>query len=205
VIVPELRSRGGIAPDSLDLPVEVKGSFVRGYCAALKNLGWYPLVMQSGSAQLKEALERPPPTSTWVDYALVEEALRIIETERGLKAVRKLGHDAVAAGVAPLMQIVVQSLLRLFGVSPASFFAHLQRAAAQTLRGVEHSYAAVSAYSGIVTITLPNRDVVPAVVWYSSAGGLEIVFETCGVIGHVQDPVTVSDNAAQFRVTWRSP
>jgi hypothetical protein len=203
VTVPGLRTKEAIPSGSLNLPVQVKGSFLRGYCTALKNLGWYPLVMRRGSPECREALETPPPSSSWVDYAPVEETLRIIESERGLNAVRKLGHDAVAAGVAPFMQTLVQGLLRLFGVSPASFFSHLQRAAAQTLRGVEHSYAPVSDYSGIVTIALPERQDVPAAVWYSSAGGLEIVFETCSVTGHVQDPVVVSDNAAQFRVTWR--
>src|SRR4051794_29003036 len=84
---------------------QVKGAFLRGYCAALKRLDMYSVVIERSSTRLRQALEMPPPPSVWIDYALVEEILRIIEAERGSIGVRRLGHAAVTAGVAPLMQI----------------------------------------------------------------------------------------------------
>jgi len=185
---------------------QVKGAFLRGYCAALKSLGMYGAVLERGSARVREALEMPPPTSAWIDYALCEEILAIVASERGPIGARKLGHDAVTAGVAPFMQIFVQGLLRLFGVSPATIFRHMNKVAGQTTRGVEYTYAATSESSGVVTVAFPGRREVESAVWYSSAGGLEIVFETCGFIGHVQDPVVVNKGhgvSADFRVSWR--
>jgi hypothetical protein len=182
--------------------VQVKGAFLRGYGAALKGLGLFDTVVARGSAQVRDGLQTPPTTSAWVDYGMVEEILRIVEAERGPIGVRKVGHDAVTAGVAPFMQIFVQSLLRLFGVSPATLFQYLNKAAGQTTRGVEYGYEATSEWSGVVTVTFPARATVEPAVWHSSAGGLEIVFETCGVIGTVQDPV-FSGNSSQFRVSWR--
>jgi hypothetical protein len=185
---------------------QVKGAFVRGYCAALKNLGMYATVAQRGSARVRDALEMPPVTSAWIDYGLCEEILRIVDSERGLSGVRKLGHDAVTAGVAPFMQIFVQGLLRLFGVSPATIFRNMNKVASQTTRGVQYTYAPTSEYSGVVTVAFPGGRDIESVVWYSTAGGMEIVFETCGVIGTVQDPVVVDNglrNSADFRVSWR--
>lgn len=186
--------------------VQVKGAFLRGYRAALQDLGLYAEVLEGCTPAVREALEMPPPTSSWVDYALVEGILRVVEAKRGMRTVRKLGHDAVSAGVAPFMQIFVQGLLRVFGVSPATLFANLNRVAAQTTRGMAYAYEATSEASGIMTVSLVERRNVEPIVWQASAGGLEIVFDTCKIGGHVQDPVLVDNglgNTTQFRVTWR--
>ena len=186
--------------------VMVKGAFLRGYRAALESLGMYAMVLERVSPRVRDALMTPPPTSAWVEYALCEEILRAVEKERGMIGVRKLGHDAVTAGVAPFMQIFVQGLLRLFGVSPATIFTHMNRVAGQTTRGMGYTYVPTSEFAGLVTVSLPSRKTaVDTTVWYASAGGLSIVFDTCNVVGHVQEPVVVPDghsNAAQFRVSW---
>jgi hypothetical protein len=182
--------------------VVVKGSFLRGYSGALERNGLLGLVRERASPRLREALELPPPTSSWVDYGLCEEILRLVEAARGLIGVRKLGHDVVAASVAPSMQIVVNGLLRLFGTSPGTLFGFMSKAAGQTIRGIEYGYEARSTASGVMTVTFPQRQSVEAAVWHSTAGGLEVVFETCGVVGHVQDPVA-EGNGAQFRVSWQ--
>jgi hypothetical protein len=188
--------------------VQVKGAFLRGYRAALESLGLYSKVIERSSPRVRDALQTPPPTSAWVEYALCEEILRIVEGERGMIGVRKLGHDGVTAGVAPFMQVFVQGLLRLFGISPATIFTHMNRVAGQTTRGLHYTYVPTSESAGVITVALPSRKAgqVDPTVWYASAGGLEIVFETCNVTGHVQEPIVAKDgvgNSAQFRVSWR--
>jgi hypothetical protein len=186
--------------------VKVKGAFLRGYALALKRLGMWSLVFDRGSPQLRDALQSPPPTSTWIDYRVCEEILLIVQADRGMSSVRRLGHDAVTAGVAPFMQNFVQGVLRVFGVSPASMFGLMNKVSGQTTRGIEHSYVPTSEHSGVHTVNIPSWREVESVVWYSSAGGLEIVFDVCHVLGTVQDPIVVDNglgNRAEFRVSWR--
>jgi hypothetical protein len=187
--------------------VRVKGAFVSAFSNALKKLGFYGGVIERASERTREALTTPPPSSVWVDYGICVEVYLIVEQLRGRSAVRALVREATLSGIAPYMQIFVQGMMRLFGVSPATLFTHMTKISGQTSRGAEFTYVPSTESSGVLTCTLPSmRDVNP-MVWFASAGGLEIVFETCGVIGTVQDPIYKTDgpnNKAEFRLSWRS-
>jgi hypothetical protein len=187
--------------------VEVKGAYLSAFATALKKLGLFDAVVADASPRTRDALVQPPPTSVWNDYGICVEVYRLVEAARGRSAVRTLVREATSAGIAPYMQIFVQGMLRLFGVSPATLFTHLTKIGGQTSRGAEFTYVATSDTSGVLTCTLPSLPDVDPLVWYASAGGLEIVFETCGVIGTVVDPAYATDrpnNHADFRVSWRN-
>jgi hypothetical protein len=186
--------------------IEVKGAFLRAYALALRKEGLYDQVLDRVSAQARDALVRPPPTSAWVDYALCLEVLRAVQALRGTAGVRRFGYDSVSAGVAPFMQTLLHGLLRIFGVSPATILGNMGRLAGQMTRGADYRWSPQSDTSGVLTMIVPGQRDVDPVVWHSSAGGFEIAFESCGVRGTVQDPKVVADglgNAADFRVTWR--
>jgi hypothetical protein len=105
------------------------------------------------------------------------------------------------------MQNFVQGLLRVFGVSPATLFRNLAKLSSQTMRGLAYGYVPTSDTSGLMTVTLLGRRDIAPVVWSATAGGMEVVFDTCRAVGTVQDGTVVEDgvrNSAEFRLTWRT-
>jgi hypothetical protein len=187
--------------------VQVKGAYVSAYKKELARVGLLEAVLERASPPVREALETPPPSSVWIEYAICLEIYRIVRDLRGKSALRALARDGTLHGIAPLMQTFVQGTLRLFGVSPATLFANLTRISAQTLRGADFTYAPITPLSGVLTLTMPGQRDVDPVVWQASAGGLEVVFATCGVDGTVQEPMVVPDglsNAVEYRVSWKA-
>jgi len=187
--------------------VQVKGAYISAYKNELERVGLLEAVLERASPRLREALETPPPSSLWIEYVICLEIYQIVRALRGKSALRALTRDSTLSGIAPFMQTFVQGLLRLFGVSPATLFTHLTRISSQTLRGAEFSYVPTSPLSGVLTLTMPDQRDVDPTVWHASAGGLEVVFATCGVSGTVQEPVVVPDgnsNAVEYRVSWKA-
>ncbi len=187
--------------------VEVKGAFVSAYCATLKDLNLFDAVRERASPELREALQWPPPSSAWIDYGLIVEIDAIVHTMRGARMVRRLAHDATMVGIAPLMQTFVQGLLRLFGISPATLFANMHRVSSQTTRGGRFVWTRTSEFSGVMTLHVPRLRGINVALWHASAGGLELVFEACGVDGTVQEPLPKEDasgTSVEFRLSWQA-
>jgi hypothetical protein len=186
--------------------VEVKGAFVTAYRATLKNLSLLDAVRDRASPELREALKFPPPASVWIDYGVIVEAMAIVHELRGAMMVRRLAHDATMSGIAPLMQTFVQGLLRLFGISPATLFGNMHRVSSQTTRGGHFVWTRTSELSGLMTMQVPRLRGINVALWHASAGGLELVFEACGVDGTVQEPIVKEDatgTTVELRLSWQ--
>jgi hypothetical protein len=196
-----------VVPDPAPPPLLVKGSYLRAYGATLKKLGLYDAVFATVSPRVREALASPPPASVWVDYGIGIEIFTAVEQLKGKAALRSFAHEATLSGIAPFMQNLIQGMMRLFGVSPATIFRNMNKLVRQTSRSGEFTYAATSDSSGIVTMTVTGHRDVPSSLFTASAGGLEVTFDSCGVIGHVQDPIMKENglnNTADYRVSWRT-
>jgi hypothetical protein len=186
--------------------VEVKGAFVTAYRATLKNLSLLDAVRERASPELREALQWPPPASVWIDYGIIVEIDAIVHTMRGAGLVRRLAHDATMVGIAPLMQTFVQGILRLFGFSPATLFANMHRVSSQTTRGGHFRWTRTSEFSGVMTLHVPRLRGINVALWHASAGGLDLVFDACGVDGTIQEPVPKEDasgTTVEFRLSWQ--
>jgi hypothetical protein len=186
--------------------VEVKGAFVSAYHAALKKLGLLDGVLKQASPEVREALQRPPPASVWVDYGLIVEVCAIVQSLGGKNLVRRMAREATMGGIAPVMQALVQGMLRLFGVSPATLFGNMHRVSSQTTRGGEFAWTRTSECSGVMTMRVPRLRGIDPALWYASAGGLEVVFDACHVNGTIQEPVAKEDESGtivEYRISWR--
>jgi hypothetical protein len=186
---------------------QVKAAYLSALSTTLKKVGVLADVIEHASARTRDALENPPPPSVWIDYGICVEVYRIVGELRGRPAIRSVMREATYAGIAPFKQVFVQGLLRLFGVSPATLFTHMNKLAGQSSRGGEFVYTPTSDSSGVMTVTMPDEKDVDPSVWYASAGGFDVVFETCNVIGTVLDPTYRTDgpsNCAEFRLSWRN-
>ena len=189
-----------------DPPLLVKGSYLRAYGATLKKLGFYDAVFERASPRVREVLTSPPPASVWVDYLLGIEIFAIVEALKGKMALRSFAREATRSGIAPSMQMIVQGLMRLFGVTPATLFKHMNKLATQTTRCGVFTYEPTSDFSGTVRLEVAGHPDLSPALWTASAGGFEVVFDTCGVVGHVQEPVVTDGrdgHVAEFRVSWR--
>jgi hypothetical protein len=189
-----------------DVRAEVKGSLVRGVVASLIAEGWQEGVLSRVSPPAAALVRDPPLATMWIDARLHNEILQAIYDIAGAEELRRLNQAAVADGLSPLIRAVGERVLSLFGASPASFLAQLNRMAGTTARGVEYAYEPIDATSGSFEVGFTVLRDAPVGAFVATAGALTFLFEMCGVRGTFGEPEWVPNgkkNRMRFLVSWR--
>jgi hypothetical protein len=109
--------------------------------------------------------------------------------------------------VSPLIRGAAESVLRVFGVSPATLLSRMSRVGGTMSRGVLYHYTAESATSGAFELEYPELVDVPLGASIATVGGLELVFDMCSVRGTFGPPAVVPNgrrNRVSFPVSWRA-
>ena len=183
---------------------ELKGSKVRGYVLALRSAGILDEVAAQVSPATRELLNNPPPSSQWVDMSVPVEVLEAVSRIKGLPFLRKIGKDSSVLGSMAIIRTFVDSMLRLFGTTPATIYSRMPKFAEAFVRGIEFNYTSLSDRSGTITVSVKSNARVPMSYWYTMAGSLETTYDSCGVAGVVGDPVIRAGkaNVVDFALSW---
>lgn len=185
------------------VPVETKASMFRGYVAAIERAGILDDVRERVSERTRALIDRPPLVSTWLSHEPTDELLIAVDRLRGPLTVRRISRDAALNGLAPAVRLIIESVLRALGASPASLFSRLPQITSSTARGSEWSWEAKTPSSGTITVRFPARRDIPACVFESVGGSLESIFDLCRTDGKVAPAEVLPEkNAARFRVRW---
>lgn len=184
---------------------EMRAAQLKEDLTALKDLGHD--VASRILADLPAPLLRRIVHSTrvdWLPFELCLDLTRAVHEVGGDDGVRRWARAAVGRSVATsLFKPLVETAIRLFGVSPASIFRVAPQAWQQSFRGCG-DLVVLSQAPG--TCRLALRDVPPAVrdraFFLSIAGALEAPFDTCEVEGQVRLLEPSSDLSAEFEATW---
>jgi hypothetical protein len=185
--------------------VQVKASAWRGITAELARLGLLSPVRDQVSAETRDLIDAPPPSSSWVDFERYEDLALAVVNLRGIAAWRRVIHRTTMDSVFPLMRTAIEGFLRLFGLSPATLLERFNTITRLASRGVEYHYQSEGDGAGVLEVRYPAHRLVHMVHFHGSAGGLEALLELCGVDGVVDEPEMIDDgigNRARLRLRW---
>jgi hypothetical protein len=194
-----------VTPARAPLEHAVKAFVLRAYVTELKRADLFDRVLAKISPATRPLLVDPPPGSTWLDSKHTEHLGEVVSALEGLLFWRSISHDATLNTMVPVLRIVIEGFVRLFGGTPATLFTRLTKITSTSARGVIYDYEATSNRSGVLTVRYPERRNVPLSTFYCCAGGVETIFDICRAKGTLGDPRMVDNgrsNTATFDVSW---
>ena len=155
--------------------------------------------------ETRELALAPPPTSVWMHCRTVMEMHCILFDLHGARVLRSIALDTVRSGLSPFLRSSVESVLRLFGTSPATLLSRMSTMAGSTTKGVEWKWTSESPRSGVLEMRYAKGANAPMSAFISAAGGLEFVMGITGTSGTISNPEMVMDglySAARYVVRW---
>ena len=184
---------------------EVKASIIRGHIKALERAGLFKAVVDRVSPSTREMLIYPPPNSAWIDFKYEEDLAVAVTALTDVATWRRIVHEAVVQGMAPLLRAATEGILRAFGATPHTLFKRLNQMNVNNIRGFEIEYTLKSDTACDILISYAVERTLPHCVYYGAAGGLEIIFDFCRVRGTLGEPdITPGGrhNTARFAARW---
>lgn len=189
------------------LPLEIKGSVVRSLAATLVEHRFLDGIAAAVSPEARVMLRDPPLPTQWIDGRVLNEILEAIFRIHGPEVLRRLNRESVERGVSPLVRGAAESLLRVFGVSPATLLSRMGRVGGTMSRGVVYHYVVTSETSGTFDLEYTDLVDVPLGPSIATVGALEMIFDMCSVRGSFGLPDVVPNgrrNRMRFAVSWRA-
>lgn len=158
-------------------------------------------VVAKVSPEAQRALQKPPFLFSWIPAAVLDEIFdALFALPKGSETCAELGHFAARNLSGSLIAPVLQMALGLFGATPASVFANLDRFFAIATRGTGFEYEPFSSTEGVVRYRVTGD--APDAMLHVTRGNLRQVFELCQTPGEVDPPERLSRGEARFRVRW---
>lgn len=186
-------------------PYRVKCSVLRGYVTVLGRSGELAQLRAQVSAATRALLDDPPPTSTWLEPGPIDELADAVVGRGGPAAARKLAREGLSLTVLPLVRPVIESMLRLFGATPATIFRRVGTIGGTTMRGVAFEYQASSEREGQIEADVYDSELCLS-RFYRFAGAFELMGELCDKRVRVEEPELLPlqswGSRARFRVRW---
>lgn len=152
--------------------------------------------------------EQLPLDSSWIGTEEIEELAIAVHALHGPEGVRRMARESLNQSVIPLLKIVIEGFIRLFGATPATLLSRMGHMTASTAKGVEYVWTSTGPNSGTLLIVYPGRKQVPIEMFIGTAGSLETTFDLCRVRGRVEDPVPSPAHpgyGATIAIRWDAP
>jgi len=183
----------------------------RGYIGAsfksavefMQQRGLAKQVLAECSPQTAKLVEKPPVVLTWMDAKPLDELETLIAKHAGRQACVDLGLEAARKLGGTMVQPVLRLAMTLFGQTPATLLANLDRFYPLVTSGLHFDYEPVSDAEGVVAMTCDGPDVPPA-MFDVTRGNLMYMIELCQRQGTVDEPEKVSSDPAATVVRYRA-
>jgi hypothetical protein len=150
-------------------------------------------------------IDKPPAMLAWQDAAVLDELETLLEKHGGRNACVDLGLHAARKLGAGLVAPVLKFALQLFGNSPATLLANLDRFYSMVTKGLSYGYEAVGEKQGIVILTADGPSI-PRAFFDVCRGNLAYMLELTGATGTVDAPKirSTSDRGTvvEYAVRW---
>jgi hypothetical protein len=167
--------------------------------------GLTALVRADASPAAQKALDNPPPKFGWHDASVLDELETLLLKHGGREACVDLGHFAAVSLGGGIVKPVLSFALQIFGTTPQTIFANLDRFFSIVTRGLQYEYQPVSDKSGLVILTADGPNPPPA-LFDVCRGNLTYLLGLAGVTGSVDPHQVRSADPARtivsFAVSW---
>lgn len=188
-----------------------KGGSKRGYIGAsfksavefIQQRGLSKQVLADCSPETAKLVEKPPVILTWMDAKPLDELETLIARHAGRQACVDLGLEAARKLGGTMVQPVLRLAMTLFGQTPATLLANLDRFYPLVTSGLHFDYEPVSDGEGVVKMTCDGPGVPPA-MFDVTRGNLMYMIELCQRQGAVDAPEVVSSTPAATVVHYRA-
>jgi hypothetical protein len=148
------------------------------------------------SPDTRKLLEKPPFAFAWQEGAPLEEIERVLYTmPKGRELCVDLGHAAGRQLSGSVVKPVLKMAISLFGQTPASLFANLDRFFSMVVRGFNFRYEERAPREGVVYAEIAGGGVHES-LFDQLRGNLMTVFDLCSVKGDVGEPQVVRHDDA---------
>jgi hypothetical protein len=146
-------------------------------------------------------MANPPLAGSWMDFSHILNIVKAVEKVGGLAAVRELARKGNEQARKPYMGIV-ETVLRLFGTSPATLFKRMNSLVSSFLQGVDFAYTPINEQSGFMEVTYAAEFEIPSCAYMTLVPTFETLLGACGARGVVGAPERLSATSARLRIQW---
>ena len=181
--------------------MRVKGATLRSYLHWLQREHKVDEVLARVPPSTAALMREPPLPGTWVDGMELVRMMMALQAVAGLDAVRKCGHDTLQE-MLPRHRTLISGLMRLFGTSPATLFAHVDELVKSTAEGIHYVYTPAGERAGTMVVSYTVTGELPMCVFINGASVLQLLFALVGVTGTVGEPERRSPTAAAYSLRW---
>lgn len=179
----------------------IKALTFRSYISILTKELRYDAVVAAVPAETARLMAAPPLAASWMDFRHLVYIGSAVEVIGGTTAVRDLARKATDDARKPYMG-VVESVLKLFGTSPATLFKRMSSLVNSFIQGVDFEYTPLSERSGTMEVQYHADYEIPNSVFVGVAPTFQTLLDACGATGVVGPAQRISATAARFSIRW---
>jgi len=181
--------------------MRLKASTLRSYIAVLEKDNRRDAVMAQVPPETAAVIAEPPLPSTWVDWKHVVHITVAVESLAGMAGVRQLARRAVDEAKGPYVR-VLETVLRLFGTSPAAIFKRMNDLTKNAIQNMEYAYTPISDRAGVMEVRYHVDFEVPTCMFVGGMSVMTAVMESCGIHGVVGEPERLSATSVAYKIRW---
>jgi hypothetical protein len=181
--------------------IQLKAMTFRSYVGILVKDGLRDAVVARVPPATAALMANPPLAGSWMDFQPIFQVMEAVEAIGGLPAVRELSRKGTSESRKPYMG-VVESVIKLFGTSPATLFKRMNSLVSSFIRGVDFKYTATDERAGVMEVEFLPEYPIPMCAFIGQVPTFQALFEVCGVQGTVGQPERLSPHKARFHLKW---
>jgi hypothetical protein len=172
----------------------------------LREKGLFEDVKAKASPSTREVLEKPPFPFAWRSQVMLEEIERILHAmPGGPQLCVGLGEAAAERLIHSVVEPVFRMAMTLFGATPESVFANLDRFYPMVVRGYTFRYESQDPRNGVVQAEIRGGGIHPS-LFDQIRGNLTSVYSVLRTQGSVDEPAVLRHDDAgavvRFGVRW---
>jgi hypothetical protein len=181
--------------------MRLKAFTFRSYIKLLVKDGRRDAVMALVPPETAALIADPPLAGSWMDLQHINNISVAIETIAGMAAVRDLARRGTDEARKPYMG-VVESVLKLFGTSPATLFKRMNSLVSSFIEGIDYRFTSTTPRSGVMEVAYKTDHEVPICVFVSGMMSFQVLLDACGVKGAIDQPERLGPNKARYQIRW---
>ena len=179
------------------------GSVLRAHLAWLEKNDLKAAVRERLPEDTRPFFDKPPFALSWMPARHVDAVLETVLAVAGEEKLVQLGEETTRASMGAAVRPLMQTLMSLFGGTPAVLFRHLDKSAQLFLKGASFAYEPEGEREGVVRIASVER--ASRAFWLQWKGILRFGFEVASAQGAIESCDIAADaRSAVYRVAWSS-
>jgi len=181
------------------------GSAFRLTLDMIDEKGWRAAIRAQAPPETARMMDKPPGALSWIPAARLEDLEELIARHGGREAAVELGILAGRNLGGSIVKPVIKLALTLFGATPDSLYANLDRLYSMVTRGLHFAWRDAERKSGVIEARFDGPGVRES-LFDVTRGNLKYMLEACNTSGDVGAPQILrhDDRGAlvRFNARW---